>query len=413
MKNKKIAAGPTLGLGGRVKVEVLNSKTKEPVEFDFCGNRVKETPWKHNLIMNNWLEKFTSQEANFTVSDAGDNRAFLAYCYIGTGSTDNKTDSGAITASQSGTTITLSGALAAVVVGRVIKWDSGEFSTIVSGGGTSWETHSLRSKTVSSGAFTVFHTEEDALGNHHKRSTNTASADVTRTGYNLATGTATETIVYEFTAEAVPITINEIGFGPGNIIHGENLFSRIKLDGGVTLLAAEQLRVTYVMSYTLGPLVDTVSELSISGWTTGTVTERCVDLVGCLNLSEHQDRAGALHPSGIASWGDNNHAVVLHTNSTIPAVTSNIGSQTGFVDNGVSIDEDDITYEGAGSYAYVKTVTFGPTNSNSAAIRGIAIAGTSPSRPAFMCVFANTVEKANTHNLTVNFRVTYNPEYVA
>ena len=63
-------------------------------------------------------------------------------------------DSGAVTASQAGTTaITLSGTLATMLVGRVIRWDTGEEAVIVSGSGTAWVVD--RVATITAGLFTL------------------------------------------------------------------------------------------------------------------------------------------------------------------------------------------------------------------------------------------------------------------
>ncbi len=66
---------------------------------------------------------------------------------------------GAVTASQSGTAVTLSASHSDLAVGRTIVWDSGETTKLVSGSGTSWVGNN--SQTVSSGSFDIYRDGSD------------------------------------------------------------------------------------------------------------------------------------------------------------------------------------------------------------------------------------------------------------
>lgn len=100
-------------------------------------------------------------------------------------------------------------------------------------------------------------------------------AEVKRTGTLLASGTGTSRysdgrVVYsythDFTEEVSNQNYSELGWSPSSGA-GNNLFSRVLISGGtVTVLAGQQLRVVYELTFSVTPYSETAGTLTLSGW---------------------------------------------------------------------------------------------------------------------------------------------------
>lgn len=96
-----------------------------------------------------------------------------------------------------------------------------------------------------------------------------------RTGTLLTSGTGTARyadgrVVYTYTHDFAEETTNqnytELGWS-WSASAGNNLFSRVLISGGtVTVLAEQQLRVVYVLTWSVTPYVETAGTLTVAGW---------------------------------------------------------------------------------------------------------------------------------------------------
>ena len=99
--------------------------------------------------------------------------------------------------------------------------------------------------------------------------------EVKRTGTLLTSGTGTARysdgrVVYEythdFTEEVSNQNYSELGWS-WSASAGNNLFSRVLISGGtVTVLAGQQLRVVYALTFSVAPYSETAGTLTLAGW---------------------------------------------------------------------------------------------------------------------------------------------------
>lgn len=100
-------------------------------------------------------------------------------------------------------------------------------------------------------------------------------AEVTRTGTLVTSGTGTGrysdgrvvyTYTHDFAEEVSNRNYSELGWS-WSASAGNNIFSRVLITGGtVTVLAGQQLRVVYALTFSVTPYVETAGTLTIAGW---------------------------------------------------------------------------------------------------------------------------------------------------
>src|SRR5690606_11548336 len=148
---------------------------------------------------------------------------------VGTGTDPVRRDSGAVTLSRAGTTVTASaGFFEAADVGRLLKMDTGEDMRVISfASSTSVEVDTSRPIAATPG--TVWYVNQTALVSESKRS-NTYSTDGGANGSTFLVDTWTHKRTFVFSAEAGPVVYREIGWSWTNTV-GANLFGRDLLAG--------------------------------------------------------------------------------------------------------------------------------------------------------------------------------------
>lgn len=373
------------------------------------GNVVKEYPRQKNLILNQGLDRV-----------ADDLWAELMYyCSAGTGTTPTSDDSGTTTATQSGTGVTLSGGSftftdTATDAGKVIKWDTGEEAMISSV--TNPTTVVVNnSASVLAGQFTVYRTNQTALTTQAKR-TSTFLTGIPYCQTTLASNVYKLRRTYDFTAEVGTVNYTEVGVGWSNT--GDTIFSRILLVVPVTVLATQQLRVTYELQLTLLPATTTAKTAIINGWpvapATGTAGNEAIQYIGLASV-QSATGASSQYDLGVqcnepSVGGGSTTQIFLSTVSTAPAA---LGSSVTRTTNAVQASVTRSAYV-AGSYYCDKTATFAVGVANRADWRSMGLGAYSASsgydsyeRTGMVFVFDESQTKLNTHTLTLTWRYSW------
>lgn len=407
--NREILIHRNQSAQGYLKWAVVDAATKEVI-------RDSGPDWIPNLILNTGLNEVYNRKWC----------DLFLYAIAGTGTTPTSEDSGATTASQSGTTVTASASFfEAGDVGNVVKWDSGEEALITAYVSDTQVTVGT-SQTVTSGAFTMYNTNQTGLVNEQKR-TNTYLTGSPNCMTTLVGNQVQARRTYDFTAEVGTVNYTEIGFSWINT--GANTtFSRILLPDPVQVLAGQQLRVVYELRITVGPSTPQAKEATINGWplapATDTQGDECVQMYG---LSGVNESSGATNAMDAGRYGNEPG---LMSDSTLSV------NQYAFIsDDATAINSagsaPDRTGSGrnVGSFwkimtkaAYVtnsfyadKSATFAVGEANRTDFRSMGYAMASPNntfpfdanRTAFVFVFDQGQTKPNTHTLTLTWRTTW------
>lgn len=255
------------GLSGRFRVSVVGKD----------GNVKERLPWKENLIMDGGLDGLATR----SIADS------FYYCAVGTGTTAVKEDSGAITMSRSGTTVTASAAIfSAGDVGSVIKADSGEEMTIDSFTSTT-VVETVESGTITSTEFTIYDVDQDSLDTEVVRN-NAFLTGAGNCGTSIASDTLTHKRTYDFPAEVGTVNYEEAGVSWAASA-GANLFSRFLFGTTVSVDSGESIRVEYELTVTLGLASSAAAAPTITGWpispATGTDGDEQFQAVGMSSVT--------------------------------------------------------------------------------------------------------------------------------
>lgn len=208
---------PTFGnkLGVRSNINIIRDGVRIPVLKD-----------QRNLILDTGMEDIGQRSLS----------NFQDYCHWGDGSDSNTLDSGAITASQSGTTVTASaGIFSAGDVGALIKFDSGEEKYITTFT-SSTVVEVSDSATVASSEFTIWYVDQTTLANEIQRTNSTQGTN----NFSESGGVITRTRTHIFSAIGSAQTVREVGWGHEN---NTTIASRVVLGSPVALSSGDQLEV--------------------------------------------------------------------------------------------------------------------------------------------------------------------------
>lgn len=343
----------------------------------------------HNLLLDSGLDKIATN----LIADC------FKWCTVGDGTTPTNRDSSTTTASQSGTTVTTSGAFfESGDVGRLLKFDSGEEAYITSFTSATVVEVSI-SRTVSASEFTVWYVDETGHGNQIK-ATNTYFTEGGACGTTVTATGLTHKRTFLFSTESGAVTYNEIGWSESNTV---NLFGRDLIGGGVSLSAGQQLEVIVELIVALDP-VNPTAVSDVSGGTFNSAGQHCWEYLQKSVSKVRSDGAtgfftsdAAIEPSQITKVGYFNAA---------PTLLSGIDT-TNYVatDTTGALPLTNQAY-GTGNFYVDKTRKILPTEWNTD-IYGLAFgenegAGTLRS---FSHKFTTPQTKESTHALDINFSV--------
>ena len=136
-------------------------------------------------------------------------------------------------------------------------------------------------------------------------------AEVKRTGTLLSSGTGTAlyadgrvvyTYTHDFDEETVNQNYSELGRSWSGSA-GNNLFSRVLISGGtVTVLAGQQLRVVYVLTWSVTPYVETAGTLTVAGWPVAPATTTAGTMAAFGNGFATMSSSGSISDFGDSSF---------------------------------------------------------------------------------------------------------------
>lgn len=362
------------------------------------GRAVKRLPAKRNLILDQGLDGIAVRSwAN----------AFRAAA-IGTGTIPTKRDSGAVTVSRTGATLTSSaGFFEAADVGRLFKFDTGEEVRITA------FTNSTTVTTSTSGAIaasegTVWYVNQTALAVESKR-TDVYSNDGGANGTTYSSPTVTQKRTFIFSAESSTITYREIGWSH-TTTPGPNLFGRDLLAGaGVTLVSGQQLRVVVELAVSYAPVTPIAyTSIATGGWTAnGTCgIESLFDILD-INWGNTVRPSGmdiatspSLDPSGTGR--------ILLASDSVAVIPASLAQRVvpGLIHEAVPSLGAYI----AGSFIRTKSIGMSTLEANSSAIRSIVLGGngTGGGRTSSFRVRLDAAEaKTSSQTLTIGFTLSW------
>jgi hypothetical protein len=353
----------------------------------------------HNLILDQGLN-------NIMTSYAWCN-AFTA-CAVGTGTTPTFTDSGAVTATASGTTVTSSGAIfTAPMTGQLINFNTGEqrYLTFVDA------THATLSSSLTVGSptlFTVYAVNQTGLDTEVKRS-NSYLTGSGNCGTSNTSSSQSMMRTYDFSAEGSNINYSELGWS-NTVSSGANLFSRALVSGGtVTVLTGQSLRVVYTLTVTV-PSTNASGSYTITGWPVAPSTLLTgnynlgnpfgTSVLGTVNTSGGSAiNSAAAYDIGDGSFaGSSGATLVLGTGSTLPTFGSNYSAGTIATSASISVG----SYS-SGTFQRDYIYHFGVSNGNRTDFRGLQL--TAAGTTVFIFVFDEDQTKDNLHTLDVHVTI--------
>lgn len=393
------------GIQGKLQVSVVRD-----------GIVIREYPEQPNLILNRFMERLY---ANTYVSN------FTAAC-ASTGTTPVAEDSGATTASQTTTTVTLSGGSyvftnTSTDENKIIKWDSGEMARIVS---VSSPTSIVvtPSQSVGSGQFTVYNTQQVGMSNKSdEERTVTYLTGSGNCGTNLSGNVVTHTRTYDFPIRAnndrVSTPYAEVGWSEDSnkaTSSGDTINSRVVLLTPVAVATGEQLRVKYSVIITISPTTSTAFS-AITGWgasSNGVLAIQKAALGQILTTgvaANFYTSGNPLEPSHTSTF------FVSDSSAGLAVFPANPSDRSGSVQASVSMTKsatpsfsDEANYPQPNTLFHDKIATF-PAAAANQTIRSMHIAASNlqGANVVFSAIMDANQLKDSLHSLTISVRYTY------
>jgi hypothetical protein len=371
----------SLGLSVRYQLSVLNAD----------GSLAFERPAKNNLILDAGLDLPASNVW----------AALTTYARVGTGTTPVKRDSGAITFSRSGTTVTASANFfEAADVGRLLKFDSGEEMYVTAFIDAQTVTVDT-SGTLGASEGTIWYVNQTVL----VAQTKSTSTYGTNSGDNGSSYDGVNTAyifkrTYIFSAESGAVTYNEIGWAP---TPSGNLFGRDIITGGISLVAGQQLKVVVELTVRIRPNTATAYTNVVTGWTQdGQCSVEWVD--GCFaTVLSDGNVIGSGSALDAVDGGGGRISLSTLASALIPPTQSDPGNEGNIATKSVSLS----TYI-TGSRQRDKFCTFAISEGNSGSIRSLILGVLNGTNKRVFRVLLNAAEtKDSNHTLELRFRLTW------
>ncbi len=360
--------------------------------LDADGRVARRLPRKRNLILDQGL--------NYIAEESW--AAAFPRAAVGTGTTPTKRDSGAITFSRTGSTVTASaGFFEAADVGRLLKFDSGEEVRITAFTNATTVT-TADSGTIAAAEGTIWYVNQTGLAAESKR-TGTYSTDSGANGSTFLGGVWTHKRTFLFPAESGTVVYREIGWssfsGAGN-----NLFGRDLLPGvGVTLVAGQQLRVTVELSVAYVPAASAPYASVVAGWSQpGACGIEFSDI-------ETVSASGGVTPIG---GGLDPHALKrCYLTTEAAAISPMADTQGTTISSGIGVVDCGSAGYVSGSFSRTYSATFSAIQANSTSIRSILFGrrgvNANELRRAFRVVLDAPETKTSSQSLTLTFRLSW------
>lgn len=192
-----------------------------------------------------------------------------AQCRLGNGTTPTKRDSGNITFTRTGTTVTASDSFFLPAdINRVLKFDSGPemyIRAVISE--TVAEVDASGNDSATEG--TIWHVEQSRLTNQLKNVSANSSLE-NGSEYNAQTGAVRHRRTFLFAIESASVLYTEIGWsysgGASTDLFGRDLIP----GGGDALVANQQYRVRVDLYVVPGPVTPQPVDVLVEGWPAAT-----------------------------------------------------------------------------------------------------------------------------------------------
>jgi hypothetical protein len=244
---------------GRIRAEIVDAAT---------GAVLSAREWQQNLVMDQALNAFANSQQGYA--------ACFSTCLIGSGTTPNSYSSGAVTFTQTGTTITASGSFfTSAMIGGIFKYGTGS-------GGAEYYISGVASPTSATVDTSATHATPSVATVWQVQQTGMAALLYSSATYDASAGACVTTVsgnqiylqrTFIFPVQSSPYTVNEIGYcKSGTAING-----RIVLSSSDTVAPTAFYRVQIGLTFTqspgspiaaadVGTNVNSAGTLSINYW---------------------------------------------------------------------------------------------------------------------------------------------------
>lgn len=342
----------------------------------------------------------------------------MEVCVLGSNGSVTQEDSGATTASQSTTTVTLSGGSfvftdTATDAGKLIRWDTGAEATIVT---VSSPTSVVvaNSATVGAGEFTVYMIQQTILDMVEIVRSNT----YVTAGSGCGTTNSTPDIfihkrTFSFPEEVGLVTYREVAFAK-SITPGAEIFSRIVLGTPLVLTAGQSMQVVYTLEVTVSPSSNVDKAAAILGWSSTDGTE-CLQLYALATVDPTTGASTYDTDNGV-SWEPSSEgtscSVFLATDSSAPAAYGSAVDRSGGTQSVKTDTAIDAGTQSPGVGNLDKVVTFGTGEGNLTTWRAIGIGSSTDGKQpytatGFVFVFDFNQTKDSDHTLELRINYTW------
>lgn len=344
------------------------------------GRIVKERAPEKNLVLDGGLNNLAGSGALMASSFPA---SISAVCLIGSGNTANSTSSGAITFTQSTTTVTASAAFfTSGMVGAILKYGTGS-------GGVEYyitaftdSTHVTvnTSATVAATVGTVWFVQRTTLDSF-LFSSSTYQTNAGDCGTTVSGNTVTHKRTYIFAQQSSPYTVNEIGYA--RQIVSNRILGRVVLSSSDVVGITNFYVVVISITFTYLPSTPaSVANVGVNINTAGTLALETVNsqIFGIVGTSGNIGAQGLLDNGGSPSLM---FATATYTQNSSPNTTTTPAparlsiATAGWVNNASVVGQMTVTYNGS-------------ISTSGQSLFGIALGSTSANQYSLDILFTTT-----------------------